>query len=212
MADPLTFPFYGVDIETDTSQDGSPTGPHPKGLDPAYAAITDVAVSGEGWSKVFTGEEHTLLVGLAELLDELEAGMLVTWNGAVFDLPFLNERLARCGLAADLRLVYDASIAVKYEPTPGYRGGYRASWGAHSHIDIAPLYKPEAEALGVKHSLKPVYRAVTGKEPIEVERSAMHLLSEEARLAYAVSDTDITWELASLLGRPELAAHADRLV
>ena len=76
-------PVYGLDIETDTSVDG---------LDPACSAVLTVAVSMHGLDEVFSGAEPDLLVELDDRLAELEPGVIATWNGAAFDLPFLADR------------------------------------------------------------------------------------------------------------------------
>ena len=82
-------PYYGLDIETDTTVNG---------LDPTQAEIVAIALtmpySSDG-DVVLTGPEHQMLRDLDQLLQELPAGVLVTWNGAAFDLPFLAERARR---------------------------------------------------------------------------------------------------------------------
>ena len=135
---------------------------------------------------------------------------MVTWNGSVYDLPYLQERYRRHGLSTSLRLRYDPSVEVKYEPLPGHPGGYRAAWGEHSHVDISPLYRAEAQRRGVRHSLKPVYQALSGLAPLEVDRERMHLLSTAERHAYVNSDTVITRWLA-VRDRALLLENVDRL-
>lgn len=201
-------PLYGLDIETDTSVSESEraAGITQKGLDPVFAGVTDIAISGIGWEKVFTGPEREIFVEFERFLKGLVPGVLVTWNGAAFDLPFLKERYRRLGVEESLRLEYDPSLEVKYEPLPGHPGAYRGSWGAHEHADISHPYKAVAERLGVKHSLKPVYVAVTGERPIEVDRENMHLLSDADRVAYGASDVRITRDLALRLPAEVIAA------
>lgn len=206
----MSIPVLALDIETDTNVTASDRsqGITKKGLDPAFACVTDVAITGAGWSKVFTGAESTILCELEDLLHRTGAGILVTWNGAVFDLPFLKDRYAINGLRTSLMLEPDPTIYIKYEPTPGHLGGYRASWAGLQHVDIMPMYAQEAVRRGVRHSLKPVFEAVVGERPIEVDRTQMHLLTDAERTAYAASDTSITRRLAL---RPEvdLLAHLD---
>ena len=83
------FPLYGLDIETDTTIDG---------LDPQVAPVVAVALDGEDFSAVFDGRETDLLADLDQHLADLEPGILVTWNGGCFDLPFLRDRAAICGI------------------------------------------------------------------------------------------------------------------
>src|SRR3546814_5141484 len=79
-------PIYGLDIETDTSVDG---------LDPNVSRIVAAALSTGGVDELFDGPEDELLAGLDERLAELPPGVLATWNGSAFDLPFIADRAAR---------------------------------------------------------------------------------------------------------------------
>ena len=92
----VTVPLYGLDIETDTTTDG---------LDPAVSAIVAVAVSTDTRDHVFTGSEPSILRHLDRLVSRLPAGLLVTWNGATFDLPFLDCRSRQVGVPLGLALV-----------------------------------------------------------------------------------------------------------
>ena len=97
--------LYGLDIETDTSVDG---------LDPGVAAIVAVAVATETATSVFCGDEASLLRELAAHVAQLPAGVITTWNGTAFDLPFLAERAERLGIDIGLR---------------------GTSWFEHRHLD-----------------------------------------------------------------------------
>ena len=172
-------PVYGLDIETDTTVDG---------LDPARSAVVTVALSSAGVDEVFSGSEPDLLVDLDDRLRELEPGVLATWNGAAFDLPFLADRAATWGVALGLHLRFDPGIPARYEPLPGHRGAYRAAWHHHAHVDAYRLYRGDVgPALRVSCSLKSIARLV-GLAPIEVDRTRVHDLSQEALHAYASSD------------------------
>jgi hypothetical protein len=185
---------YGLDIETDTTVDG---------LDPAVAAVVTVALAAPGYEEIFTGPEDVLLTELDERLDELEPGVIATWNGAAFDLPFIADRAARYDVALGLRLQADAGIATR-APLPGHRGAYRASWYDHRHLDAYRLYRGDVgPALRISCSLKSIARFV-GLAPIEVDRTRIHDLSNEALHAYAASDarlarilTERRWATAS---------------
>ena len=172
-------PVYGLDIETDTSVDG---------LDPARSAVLTVAVSMAGLDEVFSGPEPELLVQLDEHLADLDPGVLATWNGAAFDLPFLAVRAARWGLRLGLLVRHDPTIALSHDPLPGHPGAYRAAWHHHAHVDAYRLYRGDVgPALRVSCSLKSIARLV-GLAPIEVDRTRVHDLTREALHAYAASD------------------------
>ena len=186
---------YGLDIETDTTVNG---------LDPRVAAVVTVALAGPGYEEVFTGPEADLLVDLDERLGELEPGVIATWNGAAFDLPFMADRAALHGVRLGLRLQHDHAITLRRAPLPGHRGAYRASWFDHGHLDAYRLYRGDVgPALRISCSLKSIARFV-GLAPIEVDRSRIHDLSNEALHAYAASDarlarilTERRWGTAS---------------
>ena len=170
---------YGLDIETDTTIDG---------LDPAVAPVVTVALSNPAFDEVFTGREDELLEQLDDRLTTLEPGVLATWNGAAFDLPFLAERAGLHGIRLGLRLRFDPSIRMGHEPLPGHPGAYRARWHGHGHVDAYRLYRGDVgPALRVSCALKSIARLV-GLAPLEVDRTRIHELSREALHAYAASD------------------------
>jgi DNA polymerase elongation subunit (family B) len=186
---------YGLDIETDTRVNG---------LDPAVASVVTVAVSHRDFDEVFTGDEPDILEQLDERLRRARPGVLATWNGAAFDLPFLADRAARHGLRLGLRLRLDPGIALRRAPLPGHEGAYRAAWYGHGHVDTYRLYRADAgPALRISCSLKSIARFV-GLTPVEVDRERIHDLSREALHAYAASDarlarvlTERRWPSAS---------------
>jgi DNA polymerase elongation subunit (family B) len=186
---------YGLDIETDTTENG---------LDPRVAAVVTVALAGPGFEEVFTGREDLLLADLDQRISQLEPGVIATWNGAAFDLPFLADRAALHELPIGLRLRHDRAITMRRAPLPGHRGAYRASWFEHGHLDAYRLYRGDVgPALRISCSLKSIARFV-GLAPIEVDRTKIHDLSNEALHAYAASDarlarilTERRWGTAS---------------
>jgi uncharacterized protein YprB with RNaseH-like and TPR domain len=188
-------PVYGLDIETDTRVDG---------LDPARSAVLTVALSHAGYDEVFSGPERRLLAELDDRLAELEPGVIATWNGAAFDLPFLADRAAVAGVHLGLVLRHDPSIPLRHAPLPGHAGAYRAVWHHHGHVDAYRLYRNDVgPALRVSCSLKSIARLV-GLVPVEVDRARVHDLSREALHAYAASDarlarvlTERRWGTAS---------------
>ena len=189
--------IYGLDIETDTS------GGY--GLDPNRGGITSVAIATAERDIVIAlgdGTESELLVALGYELDQLPDGLLGTWNGAVFDFPFIDCRLNRLGFGDASWgpvLTFQPGLKPKYEPTPGYEGGYAVNWvtssgGGHTHLDISWAYKRHAERAGIKHSLKPVAKSL-GIDMVEVDRENIHLLTEAEERAYVASDARGTREL-----------------
>ncbi len=186
IASPLA-PAYGLDIETDTTING---------LDPRVAAVVAVALAGDGVDLVFDGtDERHLLSQLDAAIASLEPGVIVTWNGAGFDLPFLHDRAAINNLSLGLRLVLDLRIPGRHEPLPGHDGAYRAAWYEHRHLDGYQLFRADVGAsVGLSCGLKPLSRFV-GLPVIEVDRERIHELSETDRRAYVASDAHLACAL-----------------
>ena len=157
------------------------------GLDPSVAAVVAVAVVGLDIEVVLDGDEASLLRGLDQLMADLAPGVVITWNGAAFDLPFLADR-ARCrGVELGLELRHDPTIP-RRDPLPGRPGAYRASWYGHRHLDGYQLYRADVGvALGLSCGLKPLSRLV-GLPVVEVDREHIHLLDDPTRRAYVASD------------------------
>ena len=100
-------PLLGLDIETDTAVDG---------LDPAVGRVLAVAIARPGGVTVFDdGDEGRLLARVDEFLAATDPGVLVTWNGGGFDLPYLATRSpANASMSTEMALLcsdrYGASI------------------------------------------------------------------------------------------------------
>ncbi len=194
--------MYGLDIETDTTEGG---------LDPSRAAIVAVAISGADWHVVLDGDESAILAGLDAELRRLDNGVLVTWNGARFDLPYIADRACAVGVSVDLELEADPRYRSRHEPLPGHAGGYRARWHGHDHLDAYNVYRADVGAsLGLPCGLKPLARLV-GFAPVEVDRSQIHALSEAELHAYVASDAVVTRQLA-LHRWPTAVRARDQLV
>ncbi len=172
-------PLYGLDIETDTTVDG---------LDPSVSPIVAVAVATPDGDRVFQGPEDLVLHRTDELMSELDPGIVVTWNGSGFDLPFLAERARRLGVTLGLDLWDDGPE--RTEP-----GVVRGRWYAHDHLDGYRVYRADVgPALRLSCGLKPLSRLV-GLAPVEVDRSCIHLLDDAALEAYVASDARLAREL-----------------
>lgn len=192
--------IYGLDIETDTRIDG---------LDPRVARVVTVALSWPGHDVTFTGPEPELLAAVDRKLASLDPGVIATWNGAAFDLPFLADRARRAHTRLGLELWRDPSIRVRGAPLPGHSCAYRGAWYRHQHLDAYRVYRSDVgPLLRISCSLKSIARFI-GLAPIEVDRTRIHDLNTEALHAYAASDarlarvlTERRWSSA--------ARHVDR--
>ena len=164
---------YGLDIETDTSVDG---------LDPRVSAIVAVAVSTGDTDHVFDGDERRLLVELDEFLRFLDPGVLVTWYGSGFDLPFLETRSTLTGVPLGLSVG-----PCRHDPE-----ALAGTWHGHRHLDAYRVYRNDlTRLLDLSCSLKSVSRLL-GYEPIEVEVEQLHDLSPAELRAYVASDARLT--------------------
>lgn len=214
----------GIDIETDTSpltQAELSAGFTQRGLAPQVSSVTAVAIAHEFGSCVFTAEafggELPLLEHVDAWLRECDPSLLVSWNGAVFDLPFLRFRFDAWGLSsAGPRLRLDRAIRPKYAPVPPFEGGYAASWPTavdvpHAHFDVAYALQPLVQQYQVPWQLKPVARWF-GFSPVEVDRSRLHELSRDELVSYVASDAAVTRQLALAVLDPGLSPAAAGLV
>ena len=193
-------PLYGLDIETDTTIDG---------LDPAVAAVVAVAITGADFELVFDGSESEILTRTDEALAGLSPGVIVTWNGASFDLPFLAQRAAKLGCELGLRLQLDPQIPGRHQPLAGHPGSYRAAWFDHRHLDGYQLFRADVGVcLGLSCGLKPLARFV-GLPVVVVDRERIHELTDAARREYVASDAHLARRLVAR--RPAALAAVDQL-
>jgi hypothetical protein len=193
-------PLYGLDIETDTEAGG---------LDPSLARILAVAVSSATGDVVFQGDESSVLTRVDAHLAGLEPGVVVTWNGSTFDVPFIVHRAGLIGLELGLRAIRDDRVLHR-DPLPGLDGVYRATWHDHRHLDGYRLYRSDVgRTLPVSCGLKSMSRLV-GLSPVEVDVVRLHELGASEVAAYVASDA----RMARLLVErrlPGALAWADRL-
>ena len=184
---------YGLDIETDTSVDA---------FDPMVASVRAVAVSGPAGDELFVGAEADLLAAVDAFLADMPDGVLATWNGGAFDLPFLADRARLIGQPLGLRLCLDRRLTLARTPLPGHAGAYRGSWHGHRHLDTYRLY---GGASGTRTSLRSVGRLLGIGASGQPNRAAD--LANEARHAHPRTDA----RLARVLAERRWAAAA-RLV
>lgn len=183
-------PLYGLDIETDTSADG---------LDPGVAGIVAVALSSQSTGElVLTGGEAGILTALDAALADVEPGILVTWNGGAFDLPFLAARAAARDVPMGLELAWDPSAyRLGRRPLPGHLGTYAARWYDHGHLDAYRAWRRISDP-GVSCGLKAVARSFD-LTPVEVDDpSQIHGLPLGGLRRYVASDARLTRHLAEL--------------
>ena len=186
---PRDISLYGLDIETDTTIDG---------LDPARSAVVAVAIVGEEIELVIQGEEAALLAELDATVAALTPGVLVTWNGVRFDLPFLADRALITGVELGLDLWSDTLAR------PDVR--YQATWHRHHHLDGYRLFRSDAgRALGLSCGLKNMARFV-GLDPVTVDRERIHDLDADELSAYVASDARLARQLVIRRGATALAA------
>ena len=145
---------------------------------------------------MFDGPEPELLAQLDSFLAEIDPGVLVTWNGGRFDLPYLVDRSRIVDAALNLKTQPDHRTRTRRDPLPGHLGGYLGTWHGHRHLDAYQVYRADVGAsLGLPCGLKPLARLL-GLEPIEVDGSAIHELSRSELHDYVASDAVVARELA----------------
>lgn len=191
---------YGLDIETDTAHGG---------LDPRTSPVVAAALASESGVTVIRGPEARLLRELDAILALLAPGVIVTWNGSGFDLPFLADRARRHGLRIGLRLSLDPGIVRFHPPLPGHAGFYRASWHGHDHLDAYLAYRALAAEDEGSLALKAV-AARRGLAAVEVDRSRIHELEPEELASYVASDAGLALALARARWE-EAVAFLDRV-
>lgn len=179
-------PLYGLDIETDTA-----TG----GLDPSCSAILAVGLATSHGTRVFHGPEPRILATLDQAVRDLAPGVLVTWNGGGFDLPFLAHRAHHHRLPVGLRLWPDLRVPAR-APLPGCDApAYSAAWHHHGHVDAYRLWRHVRLALGVSASLKSIAGHL-GLATVETDASRVHELTPAQLSRYVARDAELAAELA----------------
>lgn len=179
-----THPFisYGLDIEIDTT-DGS--------VDPASVPIRAIGLSARGFEKLYTGDERQMLRALDQQLHELAPGVIATWNGSVFDLPYLHRRSRVHGIDLDLVLVADPNALHGRGALPGGTA-HRAVWGRHRHLDTYLVYGDTSPVTSLSSLLGRARRRGVIANSADLVNEALH--------AHAVSDARLARVLAERRG------------
>jgi hypothetical protein len=178
---PLEHDIYGIDIETEV-RGGT--------LDPSVSRIRAIAVSTRSSETTFTGDEVTILNAVDHHLASLPDGVVATWNGAVFDLPFIADRARALGVGLGLVLCPDHRRRVGCDLLPGHEVAYRATWGRHRHLDTFRLYgdSGSSSTLGSLIGL-PRRRAATIASTGNLLNEALHAhAASDARLARVLAE------------------------
>lgn len=178
---PLGHAIYGIDIETDVSF-GS--------IDPSEAPIRAIGCSTRDAEVTFTGEETSILRRIDDHLADLPPGVIATWNGATFDLPYIADRARMLGVGMRLVLYADRRRRTTRALLPGHDGPYRASWGEHRHLDTFRLYGDSTTAGGISALLGlRRHRAATIASTDDLLNEAIHAhAASDARLARVLTE------------------------
>jgi len=211
-------PVYGLDIET-----GHPSGHRvasacepattEAALDPRHTIVIRAVVSTAAGEHTLEGDEIVLLQRLDALLARLEPGILATWNGAAFDLPYLADRAGARAVHLGLRLAADPRRRFRGETLPGHRHAYRAAWYGHRHLDAARLYRSGRRPLvDVDDLLRAIGwtgrgRSSAGSGPADEPGAE---LSHDAVHAFASNDARLIRSLVEAR-LPGIARHLDRI-
>lgn len=203
---------YGLDIETGHAGTGV-TGDGGR-LDPREAPVTRVVLSTPARDLIFHGDEADLLDDADDALADLAPGILTTWNGAGYVLPYLADRAAVCGVRLGLRLAADPRLPARGETLYGHTNLYRAAWYDHEHLDAARLYRsgrrPLVEVGELLRALgwqsRSCYAHDAGPADVpgaELTHAATHAFAtNDARLVRTMVETRL----------PGVARHVDRIV
>lgn len=210
---------YGLDIETgyaavkavDASTDGARA--NNVVVDPQRAPITRIALSTAAAEFAFEGDESELLSTLDDHLAHLEPGILATWNGSGFDLPYIADRAGIAGIRLGLRLAADPRLRLRGDLLCGHHHAYRAAWFGHRHLDVARLYRSGRRPLIAVDEL---FRAVTGSVRDRTARRIGYAdtpkaaLTHDAAHAFAANDARLVRSLVEAR-LPGVWRHADRV-
>ena len=185
------------DLETDT-RNGF-------GLLPMRSQITEIVLSDAQDTLVLSGDERMILEAFRDELNSRArsgAFTLAGWNNHLFDNIFLQSRAEHHLIHGWRGRLSPVENSTPFEPCGPTGVAHSFSWGDSSMEDV-DLFQERARqnALGGNghmDSLKD-FLSAHDAHPIRVERNTMHLLGDEERLDYALSDGICTLRAHSLL-------------
>lgn len=192
---------WGYDIETDTSLG--------YGLRPHRGQITEVVLSSRDESFVFAGDEKHILEEFATKLNSLPAGdIIVGWNNRCFDNIALQTRAELHGIKNWGGRLVSAPNHTMFSSVGPLNDPQKLVWTTTAgdelqEEDVFQMKSMYDSSQGQRYTrgLKPFVENL-GCNPITVDRSMLHNLTDEERIAYVLSDGIAT--LRALTGVREL--------
>lgn len=195
--------FIAYDIETDTANG--------YGLRPTRSQITEIVLSSHDKSWVLSGDEKFILTKFAEMLNELPSGTtLVGWNNHSFDNLSLQTRAQFHGIKNWRGRLIPVRNSTNFQSAGPSRDNQSLEWVNSSGAVLSDrdlfqektvfdLRRGERFTLGLKNFLKSF-----DCNPIQVDRSRLHLLSEQERVDYVLSDGIATLRALTELERMKM--------
>lgn len=185
--DDLPIGVMAFDIETDTSRGF--------GLRPTRSQITEIVASTKSVSWVFSGDERSILESFANLLNNTpDSTLLVGWNNESFDNIAIQTRAQFHGVPNWRGWLTPTINHGEYAPVGPQPHSFQFEWHKTSGetIHSADIFQLKIELdrrLGrkSKSGLKPFLQSI-GCDPVSVDRSRMHDLTNQERVDYALSD------------------------
>ena len=187
---------YGWDIETANDDGQGLTARDPN------SRLTSISFTHSvGVEVISHDDEAQILTDWLDLLMAFEPGLLGSWNGSFFDIPFIADRaqILDHRLVAFWHLYPMPGLRPKYDYLPGHTTGYALTFPTpnglpHQHLDIAQSYRAFAAEANVAWSLKPVGEAL-GHTPKRLDAANLHTYSQAERDEYSASDAILTRDL-----------------
>lgn len=206
---------HGLAIETGYSTERIRTGSAaatrelPR-VDQHATPITRAVLSGPAGERIFEGSEPAILRELDRAVAGLGPGILATWNGSGFDLPYLADRAGSLGVRLGLHLAADRSLRPRGELLPGHRFAYRAAWHARRHLDASRLYRTGRRPLiDVNEIMRTI--GLGGRGPSSThDAHGGSRLGRDAVHAFAANDARLVRCMVEAR-MPGVARHVDRI-
>ena len=163
--------------------------------DPARDRVTAISVYSRRVQDCFVGDERQILCRFVDAVRRVDPDVIATFSGTAFDYVFTLQRARRVGVRLALgRLNDEPYTQVR---TFGDQREFVTFLDGRICMDVYQEARFDATLSGVRKSLKSVGRHFYGeREVVEVDRSRMHLLSEDDLWDYCFSDARLTFFLA----------------